>query len=98
MVRRSGVDLELWAEIVRGSALYAPTFDKKLAKYLAHDYTGANFPLKHLLKDIRLFRAVSAPLGMDAAFTTTVEAACIRALGKGYGDQDYAALYEAMVP
>ncbi len=98
LVRAAGVEVEQFMTLLRESALYAPTFDKKLAKYLTHDYAGANFPLKHLLKDVRLFREVSAPLGMDAAFTTTVEAACIRALAKGYGDQDYAALYEAMVP
>jgi 3-hydroxyisobutyrate dehydrogenase len=98
LVRAEGIDVEQFMTLLRGSALYAPTFDKKLTKYLHQDYAGANFPLKHLLKDVRLFRQVSAPLGMDTAFITTVEAACIRALAKGYGDQDYSALYEAMVP
>jgi 3-hydroxyisobutyrate dehydrogenase len=98
LVRAEGIDVEQFMTLLRGSALYAPTFDKKLAKYLSHDYGGANFPLKHLLKDVRLFREVSSRLGMDTAFITTVEAACIRALAKGYGDQDYSALYEAMVP
>ena len=98
LVRAEGIEVEQFMTLLRDSALYAPTFDKKLAKYLTHDYSGANFPLKHLIKDVRLFREVSAPLGMDAAFTITAEAACIRALAKGYGDQDYSALYEAMVP
>ncbi len=98
LVRSEGIEVEQFMTLLRGSALYAPTFDKKLDRYLTQDYAGANFPLKHLLKDVRLFREVAAPLGLDGAFTTTIEAACIRALGKGYGDQDYAALYEAMVP
>jgi len=98
LVRAEGIDVEQFMTLLRDSALYAPTFDKKLARYLNHDYAGANFPLKHLLKDVRLFREVSGPLGMDTALITTIEAACIRALGKGYGDQDYSALYEAMVP
>ena len=98
LVRAEGIEVEQFMTLLRASALYAPTFDKKLAKYLNQDYAGANFPLKHLLKDVRLFREVTAPLGMDSAMITTVEAACIRALAKGYGDQDYSALYEAMVP
>ena len=98
LVRAEGIDVEQFMTLLRRSALYAPTFDKKLANYLNGDYSGANFPLKHLLKDVRLFREASAPFGMDAAMITTVEAALIRALGKGYGDQDYSALYEAMVP
>ncbi len=98
LVRAEGIEVEQFMTLLRASALYAPTFDKKLAKYLNQDYAGANFPLKHLLKDVRLFREVTAPLGMDSAMITTLEAACIRALAKGYGDQDYSALYEAMVP
>jgi 3-hydroxyisobutyrate dehydrogenase len=98
LVRAEGIEVEQFMELLRGSALYAPTFDKKLPKYLSHDYAGANFPLKHLLKDVRLFRQLSEPLGLDTAVITTLEAACIRALGKGYGDQDYSALYEALVP
>ena len=98
LVRAEGIEVGQFMDLLRGSALYAPTFDKKLPKYLGHDYAGANFPLKHLLKDVRLFRQVSEPLGLDTAVITTLEAACIRALGKGYGDQDYSALYEALVP
>jgi 3-hydroxyisobutyrate dehydrogenase len=98
LVRAEGIDVSQFMGLLRGSALYAPTFDKKLDKYLAHDYGTANFPLKHLLKDVRLFRRVAEGAGMDTAMITTIEAACIRALDQGYGDQDYSALYEAMSP
>lgn len=98
LVRAEGIDVNHFMGLLRGSALYAPTFDKKLDKYLAHDYGKANFPLKHLLKDVRLFRRVAEGTGMDTAMITTIEAACIRALNQGYGDQDYSALYEAMAP
>jgi 3-hydroxyisobutyrate dehydrogenase len=98
LVRAEGLDVEQFMDLLRGSALYAPTFDKKLDKYLAHDYGKANFPLKHLLKDVRLFRHVAESSGMDTAMIATIEAACIRAQSQGYGDQDYSALYEAMSP
>ena len=59
----------------------------------------ANFPLKHLLKDVRLCSAAwRSGTGMDTAMITTIEAACIRALEPGLRDQDYSALYEAMAP
>jgi 3-hydroxyisobutyrate dehydrogenase-like beta-hydroxyacid dehydrogenase len=58
----------------------------------------ANFIVKHLLKDVRLFRQLAEQIGMDTALAVTIEAACIRALDKGYGDQDYSSLYEALTP
>jgi len=98
LVRAEGIEVKQFMALLRGSALFAPTFDKKLDNYLSHDYGKANFPLKHLLKDVRLFRNVAEGAGMDTALTTTIEAACIRALDRGYGDQDYSALYEALAP
>jgi 3-hydroxyisobutyrate dehydrogenase len=98
LVRAEGIEVEQFMELLRGSALYAPTFDKKLANYLSHDYGKANFPLKHLLKDVRLFRSVAQATGMDTALIAAVEAACVRASDRGYGDQDYSALYEAFAP
>ncbi|MFZ0790529.1 MAG: NAD(P)-dependent oxidoreductase [Chromatiaceae bacterium] len=96
LVRSEGIGVEQFMTLLRGSALYAKTFDKKLDNYLSHDYGAANFPLKHLLKDVRLFRRVAEQIGLDTALITTVEAACIRAEAQGYGDQDYSALYEAL--
>jgi len=98
LVRAEGINVEQFMDLLRTSALYAPTFDKKLPKYLSHEYGKANFPLKHLLKDVRLFRRVAEPYSMDAALIMTIEAACARAMGQGYGDQDYSSVYEAINP
>jgi 3-hydroxyisobutyrate dehydrogenase len=98
LVRAEGIEVGQFMDLLRGSALYAPTFDKKLDKYLSHEYGKANFPLKHLLKDVRLFRSVVEGTGMDTALITTIEAACIRALDQGYAEQDYSAVFEALVP
>ena len=96
LVRAQGIDVDQFMTLLRGSALYAQTFDKKLDKYLSHDYGAANFPLKHLLKDVRLFRQAAAPLGLDTALSGAIEAACIRSQDLGLGDQDYSAIYEAL--
>ena len=42
--------VEQFMDVVRGSALYAPTFDKKLDKMIDHNYDNPNFPLKHLTR------------------------------------------------
>ncbi len=98
LVRAEGIDVDQFMTLLRGSALYAPTFDKKLDKYLSRDYQAANFPLKHLLKDLRLFCQVAEQIGLDPALPESVAAACQRAQGLGLGDQDYAGLYEALSP
>jgi 3-hydroxyisobutyrate dehydrogenase len=98
LVRAEGIDVNQFMTLLRGSALHARTFDKKLDKYLAHDYGAANFPLKHLLKDVRLFRQVAEQLGLDTGLVGALESVCERAEAQGYGDQDYSALYEAISP
>ena len=98
LVRSEGIDVEQFMTLLRGSALHAGTFDKKLDKYLSQDYGAANFPLKHLLKDIRLFHRVAEQRGLDLGLVAALEAACERAEAQGFGDQDYSALYEAISP
>ena len=97
LVRSEGLDVEAFMAIVRDSALYAPTFDKKLPKYLSHDYASANFPLKHLLKDVRLMEQVMGDAGLDTGTLRAVAAAAGRGIDAGLGDADYSALYETLV-
>ncbi|MCF7992495.1 MAG: NAD(P)-dependent oxidoreductase [Thiohalocapsa sp.] len=97
LVRHEGIDVAQFMGLLRESALYAPTFDKKLDKYLAHDYGTANFPLKHLLKDLTLFRRTAEQSTMDTAPLVALEAALLRAAGSGLGDADYSAVYETLV-
>ncbi|MGQ9831528.1 MAG: NAD(P)-dependent oxidoreductase [Thermochromatium sp.] len=96
LVRREGLEVETFMELLRASALHAKTFDKKLDKYLAHDYGAANFPLKHLRKDVALFRRVAEEAGLDTRMIEAIEAACLKAESLGYADADYSALYEAL--
>jgi 3-hydroxyisobutyrate dehydrogenase len=81
--------------ILRASALYAPTFDKKLTRLLDRQYDQPNFPTKHLAKDLQLF-ATSAT-GLNLAGVQGVQEILRRAIDLGAADQDYAALYEAIV-
>jgi 3-hydroxyisobutyrate dehydrogenase len=98
LVRREGIDVDQFMVLLRGSALYAKTFDKKLEKYLSQSYGSANFPLKHLLKDVRLFQQVAEEMGLDRTLIATLEQICARTEEAGLGDQDYSALYETISP
>lgn len=98
LVRREGIDVEQFMDLLRGSALYAKTFDKKLDNYLSHVYGAANFPLKHLLKDVRLFKRVAEENRLDVRLIEAIEARCLQAEAMGFTDQDYSALYEAFCP
>lgn len=98
LVRAEDIDTDLFMTMLRESALYAPTFDKKLEKMINREYGQANFPLKHLHKDIRLFENAGEDrkleTGVIAALCALVEAG----IAAGYGDDDYSSLYEAVNP
>jgi 3-hydroxyisobutyrate dehydrogenase-like beta-hydroxyacid dehydrogenase len=98
LVRAEGVDVEQFMAMLRESALYAATFDKKLTKMLEHNYNQANFPLKHLIKDLALFRRVAEKNGMDFAIPQAMLAVFEKGAAAGYSEEDYSALYEAVNP
>ncbi|MBV2091338.1 MAG: NAD(P)-dependent oxidoreductase [Candidatus Thiodiazotropha sp. (ex Ctena orbiculata)] len=98
LIRAEGVEVEHFMKLLRESALYAPTFDKKLQKYLEHDYSKANFPLKHLIKDIGLFKQVAESSGMNGEVADATLSVLNSGQQAGYGDEDYSALYEAINP
>jgi 3-hydroxyisobutyrate dehydrogenase-like beta-hydroxyacid dehydrogenase len=98
LIRAEAVDVDLFMHLLRESALYAPTFDKKLQKYMDHDYSHPNFPLKHLIKDIGLFKQVAEESGIDAAIADAMLSVFHKGQQAGYGDEDYSALYEAINP
>jgi 3-hydroxyisobutyrate dehydrogenase len=93
LVRSEGLDVERFMALLRTSALYAPTFDKKLGKMLDHDYANPNFPLKHLLKDVALFNRVAGQVGVDSRTTAAIEGMLAEGVDE-LGEADYSALYE----
>lgn len=98
LVMKSDVDIEIFMKIVRNSALYAPTYDKKLDKMLQRDFVGANFSTKHLLKDMKLFEKEASALGLNISgvqgVTKIVEDTC----NSGMSDADYSSLFSTVNP
>jgi 3-hydroxyisobutyrate dehydrogenase len=98
LIERSGISVETFMAILRESALYAPTFDKKLPRLIKRDYRHPNFSTRHLLKDVRLFSQEAATLGLTADALEDLPRILDRAIAKGLGDLDYSALFDAVDP
>jgi 3-hydroxyisobutyrate dehydrogenase len=97
-VQRQGVEVEQFMQILRQSALYAPTFDKKLQRMLDGNYADPNFPTKHLLKDVNLF--------LDEAQSGTLNVSSLEGVRQvlevtqqlGLSEADYSSLFAAINP
>lgn len=93
LVQRQGVALEPFLELLRGSALYAPTFDKKLQRELDGDYANPNFPTAHLRKDLGLFLEAAAAAGLEASGLVGLQELLRGATAAGLDGLDYCALH-----
>lgn len=93
VVQQAGVEVESFMAILRESALYAPTFDKKLAKELADDYSNPNFPTAHLRKDLQLFLTAAAALQLETQGLRGLAELLERATAAGLDELDYSSLH-----
>ncbi|MFK8186399.1 MAG: NAD(P)-dependent oxidoreductase [Phormidesmis sp.] len=98
LAQREGLDIEKFMDIVRESALYAPTFDKKLTRMCDRNFSNPNFPTKHLLKDMNLFVQAAQAKGIDATVGAGVSEVAKKAIEQGLADEDYSAIYNAINP
>ncbi|MGB1622260.1 MAG: NAD(P)-dependent oxidoreductase [Synechococcus sp.] len=94
LIQQAGVPVDTFMDILRPSALYAPTFDKKLQRMLDGEYSDPNFSTALLRKDLLLFLREAAAQGLDADGLTGVAALLERASGTELDGQDYCALHE----
>lgn len=97
-IRESGVNVKRFMDILRGSALYAPTFDKKLNRMVNRNFDNPNFPVKHLLKDVDLMLAEFGKKGINIAPLEGVQKILLKAITDGQADMDYSALYNTVHP
>ncbi|UCH92538.1 MAG: NAD(P)-dependent oxidoreductase [Candidatus Aminicenantes bacterium] len=96
--RESGVNIKRFMEILRGSALYATTFDKKLNRMLTRNFKNPNFPVKHLLKDVDLMLAEFGKKGINIEPLEGVKKILLKNMAEGNADMDYSVLYNAVHP
>lgn len=98
LIQRSGVSVDTFMAILRESALFAPTFDKKLPRLLKRDYHQPNFSTRHLLKDVLLCLNEAAGCGLATNTLEGLRSILEGTIAQGLGELDYSALYERMSP
>lgn len=94
LVQKAGGDVDSFMELLRGSALYAPTFDKKLGKLLSGDFANPNFPTAHLRKDLLLFLASARRQGLNTSGLDGLAGLLQQAEGSLIDTLDYSALHQ----
>lgn len=97
IVKKSGINTEIFMEILRKSALYAPTFDNKLPMILIEDFSRANFPAKHMLKDGKLIEKFASQLNLNTKVINALNSVIEEVVNSGYAEQDYSSVYKAIV-
>lgn len=97
-VERQEVNIDLFMQILRQSALYAPTFDKKLQRMRDRNYSNPNFPTKHLLKDTNLFISEAESVKLNINSIEGVRQILDIAINQGEAEADYSSLFSAIAP
>lgn len=95
-VQHHGGEVDKFMQILRQSALYAPTFDKKLSRMSDRSFADPNFPTKHLLKDIDLFLGEATQDGLTVSSLEGVRQVVQMAIDAGLAEADYSSLYTAV--
>lgn len=96
-VAKSGIDPELFLEIVGQGGAKSAVSEAKLPKILARDFSPA-FSLAMLNKDARLVTRQAGELGVSTPVFDAARAVYGEALARGWGDEDLSSvvkLYEA---
>jgi 3-hydroxyisobutyrate dehydrogenase len=98
LIQSEGIDVETFMAILRQSALYAPTFDKKLKRMLKRNFEDPNFPTKHLLKDMGLFVETAEATELETLPAESVRKIVEKAVQAGFADDDYSSLFNIISP
>ena len=94
LVQQAGVPVDTFMAILRNSALYAPTFDKKLQRMLDGHYSEPNFSTALLRKDLRLFLEEATAAGLQVGGLQGLDNLLEQSSGSQLDDLDYCALHE----
>lgn len=98
LVQRAGVSVDTFMAILRESALFAPTFKKKLPRLLTRDYQHPNFSTRHLLKDVELFLKEASGYDLTTSSLEGIRPVLERTIAQGLGEADYSAIFEVVNP
>ncbi|MDP9383767.1 MAG: NAD(P)-dependent oxidoreductase [Actinomycetota bacterium] len=93
--RRTGVDLDKLVEVMGAGSGASAMLALKARPMLEHDFSPL-FKLAHMLKDVRLCLEEGEAAGVPFPAAAAARELYTAALGRGLGDQDFAAVLEAI--
>jgi 3-hydroxyisobutyrate dehydrogenase-like beta-hydroxyacid dehydrogenase len=92
---RAGLDLDAFTTVMRASSGSSAMFELKAGPMRRHDYTTL-FKLDHMLKDVTLCLDEGEAVGAPFPFAALTREILTAAKGRGYGEDDFAALIEVL--
>jgi 3-hydroxyisobutyrate dehydrogenase-like beta-hydroxyacid dehydrogenase len=93
--RRAGVDLEALVEVMSAGSAASTMLELKARPMLEHDFSPL-FKLEHMLKDVGLCLEEARGAGAPFPFAALARRALQRRVGRGLGEQDFAAVLEVL--
>jgi 3-hydroxyisobutyrate dehydrogenase-like beta-hydroxyacid dehydrogenase len=93
VARATGVDLEALVQVMAAGSGGSAMLELKAGPMREHDYTTL-FKLEHMLKDVRLCLEASQQAGVPFPAAAATREALVAAMGRGHGDDDFAAVLE----
>ena len=96
LVEKSGVNTDLFVDILQNSSLYAPMFDKKYQRWIKRDFSNPNFPTKHLLKDVALIIKEAKVNNIETHVLEAYQVLIMKSLSMGLSDVDYSSVFQAI--
>jgi 3-hydroxyisobutyrate dehydrogenase-like beta-hydroxyacid dehydrogenase len=92
---KSDVDLDALLAVMSAGSGASTMLDLKAGPMRAHDYSTL-FKLEHMLKDVRLCLEEGQAAGAPFAFAALTREILTAGMGRGHGDDDFAALIEVL--
>jgi 3-hydroxyisobutyrate dehydrogenase-like beta-hydroxyacid dehydrogenase len=93
--QRTGVDLDALVQVMGSGSGGSAMLDLKAGPMRRHDYTTL-FKLEHMLKDVRLCLEEGQSAAVSFPAAAHARDVLVAALARGHGDDDFAALVEAL--
>ncbi len=94
LARATGVDLDALVQVTMAGSGASAQMALKSTTMREHDYTTL-FKTAHMLKDVRLCLEEAQAAGVPFPAAAHARDLLAATMGRGYGDQDYAAIVEA---
>jgi 3-hydroxyisobutyrate dehydrogenase-like beta-hydroxyacid dehydrogenase len=95
VAQRTGVDLDALVRVMGSGSGGSAMLALKSGPMREHDYTTL-FKLEHMLKDVRLCLEEGQAAAVPFPAASHARDVLVAALARGHGDDDFAALVEAL--